>query len=60
MYFSFSVFLLFFTFCLFASYLIFCFLSLKIKVNELWKKQETVARNIQLLKRSQREEKSKR
>jgi len=35
-----SCFLLFFTSCLFVSYSVFCFISSKIKVNELRKKQE--------------------
>ena len=48
------------TICFFASYPVFCFLSPEIKVNKLQKKQETVARNIIVIKTVAKGKKSKR
>ncbi|EGI68470.1 THO complex subunit 2 [Acromyrmex echinatior] len=48
-----SCFLLFFTSCLFASYSVFCFISPKIRVNELRKKQEIHNKKL-LIKRLQK------
>ena len=47
-----------FCFLLFASYLIFCFMLPEIKVNELWKKQETCSKKCILsIKRLQEKKK---